>query len=178
MHRLPTFTHRCVTRSNHSNLQSFLIPGTTRKWGYGLSSWTSINFRHPNHKTGNLFVRMQNGTCRCYHPRGLGKSPRIPLSRCPAIPGYADRLGFLTERIWTLRQWIMHPTNFPGLCIHRLSFSLNPKVSGRTRNPPLFILTYQRTFNNTKITKKSGISKYLCNFFQTFFAPIVRVELT
>ena len=30
-HRLPTFTLRSVTHSTHSNIQSFLNPGTTRK---------------------------------------------------------------------------------------------------------------------------------------------------
>ena len=144
-----------ILTSNHFWSQHHLLEE------FGNPFWTSINFGHLNHKTGNLFVQKQNSTCQCYHSRRLGKSLRTPLSQCPAIPGCADCLGFLTERILDPPPTdIVLPIDFPGLCIHQLSFTLNPKVSWEGRETrPCFILTYQRTFNTTKITTFFGFSK-------------------
>ena len=123
-----------ILTSNHFWSQHHLLEEL------GNPFWTLINFGHPNHKTGNLLVWKQNGTCQCYHSRRLGKSPRTPLSQCPAIPGCADRLGFLAERKTPPPGARLRHTDFPGLCIHQLSFSLNPKVSweGWETHPYIF----------------------------------------
>ena len=129
-----------ILTSNHFWSQHHLLEES------GNSFWTSINFGHPNHKTGNLLVWKQNSTCQCYHSRRLGKNPRISLSQCPAIPGYADCLGFLVERKTPPPGARLRHTDFPSLCIHWLSFSFLPKDTGRMRNPPLYFYNiYQRT---------------------------------
>lgn len=122
----------------------FWTPAPPVRLGFGISIWTSINFRHPQHKTGNLLLWKQNSTCRCYHPRRLGKSPRTPLSQCPAIPGCADCLGFLTERILTLRQ-VAPCYNLLTFLAYVFTSYLSPSTRrflGKDEKPTLIFLQY------------------------------------
>ena len=147
-----------ILTSNHFWSQHHLLEES------GNSFWTSINFGHPNHKTGNLLVWKQNGTCQCYHSRRLGKSLRTPLSQCPAIPGCADRLGFLTERIWTLRQWHYAAPTFLAYVFTSYLSPSTRRFLGKDEKPALVYLNLSKNFHITKIT---NISRFLrCQYYQ------------
>ena len=170
MHRLPTFTHRCATCFTHSNIQPFLIPGTTRKREFGLSSWTSINFRHPHHKTGNLLLWKQNGLVGVTTQGDLVGAPAYPFHSVLPFQDILTALVFLQRGFLTLRQqhhaiicwlsWLMYSP---------VIFLPQPEgFLGRMRNPPLCLKRLIKELNNTNITKKFEISKYLWKYFVFF----------
>ena len=171
MHRLPTFTHRCVTCFTHPNIQSFLRPSAppVRRPGTALI-WTSINFHHPHNKTGNLFVWKQNGLVSVTTQGDLVGAPAYPFHSVLPFQDMLTALVFLQRGFLTLRQqyhaiicwlsWLMYSP---------VIFLPQPEgFLGRMRNPPLCLKRLIKELNNTNITKKIEISKYFWKYFVFF----------